>query len=421
MENWEGIYGLMEDVSKKTPKEVREEKRREANRKAAAENMQKKQASIYDADGKVVTSYDKKLAKRKEEQKKDKRNTLITRITLIVVLVAVAAALIFAIGKKVNERYGTAVTVNGEKIGRVEYDFYYHMGINNFMNTYGSYASYFGLDTGSDLSKQIYRGDETWADYFGVNAVEMIKEMKALSAEADKNSFSYDDTDDYNEFNSSIEKAASDDGSSVKDYYKKTFGDYATQSSIESYVKQYLRANAYYDDYQKNLTFSDAEINDYYNENKDKYDVVDYRYLEVADLDKANEMLASITDGSSFRALCPQYAADDLKSGYETDDKSLATGATQSSITTGAEVTSWLFDSARKEGDKTVVTVADDNKNYVLYFGSRYLTDAQKSIMTDSMKSSKSQEYINSLIDGMTSQSGTVKIYEETAGSADGE
>ena len=43
MENWEGIYGLMEDVSKKTPKEVREEKRREANRKAAAENMQKKQ------------------------------------------------------------------------------------------------------------------------------------------------------------------------------------------------------------------------------------------------------------------------------------------------------------------------------------------------------------------------------------------
>ena len=54
MENWEGIYGLMEDVSKKTPKEVREEKRREANRKAAAENMQKKQASIYDADGKVV-------------------------------------------------------------------------------------------------------------------------------------------------------------------------------------------------------------------------------------------------------------------------------------------------------------------------------------------------------------------------------
>ena len=141
MENWEGIYGLMEDVSKKTPKEVREEKRREANRKAAAENMQKKQASIYDADGKVVTSYDKKLAKRKEEQKKDKRNTLITRITLIVVLVAVAAALIFAIGKKVNERYGTAVTVNGEKIGRVEYDFYYHMGINNFMNTYGSYAS----------------------------------------------------------------------------------------------------------------------------------------------------------------------------------------------------------------------------------------------------------------------------------------
>ena len=75
----------------------------------------------------------------------------------------------------------------------------------------------------------------------------------------------------------------------------------------------------------------------------------------------------------------------------------------------------------RKEGDKTVVTVADDNKNYVLYFSSRYLTDAQKSIMTDSMKSSKSQEYINSLIDGMTSQSGTVKIYEETAGSADGE
>ncbi|MDD6797616.1 MAG: hypothetical protein PUE71_04920 [Clostridia bacterium] len=401
------------EESAKTKKEIKEEKKREANRKAAAENMQKKQAARFDENGKVITSYDKKVEKRKKEAKQDKRNEFILKICAVVILTVIAAGLVFSVGRKTHERFGTAVTVNGEKIGRVEYDFYYNMSVNNFLNTYGAYASYFGLDTEKDFAKQTYQGDETWDDYFNDGAVTMIKQTKALSAEADKNSFEYDVTGDYDDFNKSIEDAASEEGTRLSVYYKDAFGQYASKNKIEKYVKQYLRATAYYENYSKNITFTDSEKKEYYEANKDTYDVIDYRYLEVSDVEKANEMLNLVTDSDSFKSLCTKYAADDVKSEYTSSDKSLVTGTSKSGVAGGTDVASWLFASGRAEGDKTVITTSSDPaKTYVVYFIKRYTTDAQNTIMEDNMKNEKSEEYLEEIIKNMEAVSGTVKLYE---------
>lgn len=402
----------MEETTK-TKKEIREEKKREANRKVAAENMKRKQEAIYDENGKVVTSYDKKVAQRKKEEKKDKRNTAVAKVCMWVVIAAAAVGIILAAGMKLYNRFGTAVTVNDEKIGRIEYDFYYNMTVNNFLNTYGAYASYFGLDTEKNFAKQTYQDDQTWEDYFNDGAVTMIKQIRALSKEADNSSFEYDERSEYDEFSKSVEDAAKEAGVRLSAYYKDTFGEYASKNSIEQYVKQYLRGNAYFEDYSKKITITDEEKNTYYEENKDSYDVVDYRHLEVSDVNKANEMLEAVTDSESFKNLCQQYANDDVKSQYTGSDASLSTGTLKSGITDGNDVAEWLFDSTRKEGDKTVISSSsDEDANYVVYFIKRYITDAQNTIMEDNIKNEKSQQYLEDIIKDMTALGGTVKLYQ---------
>lgn len=396
---------------KEAKKEAKKEKRREENRRAAAEELQRKQSERYDADGNVVTSYDKKVQQRKKEAKKDRRNGVIARICIAAAVIVICAGIVWAAAGKLYYRYGTAVTVDDEKIGRVEFDFYYNMTVNNFLNTYGSYASYLGLDTEGDFSKQTYQDDETWEDYFNDSAVTMLKQIKALAREAEKASFEYDVTDDYNEFTESVDSAAQEEGVSSSDYYKEAFGKYATRSRIEEYAKEYLYAEAYYDDYQENVTLTDAKQDEYYKENKDTYDVVDYRYLEVADADSANDMLDAITDSASFKDLCVQYADESVKSEYQSSDRSLSTGALKSGIAAGTEVEEWLFDSARKEGDKAVIQSSETSKNYVVYFISRYLTDAQKTIMQDNLRSDMAEEYIEDIVKDMTVHDGSVKLY----------
>lgn len=409
----------MEETTK-TKKELREEKKREANRKVVAENMKKKQETRYDENGRVITSYDKKVEKRRKEAKKDKRDTVIAKVCMWVVIAAAAAGLIFMAGSKLYNRFGTAVTIDNEKIGRVEYDFYYNMTVNNFLNTYGQYASYMGLDTEKDFAKQTYQGSQTWDDYFNEGTVAMLKQIRALSKEADGSSFEYDEQAEYDKFNKSVEDAANEAKTGLSEYYKDTFGQYASQKRLEKYVKQYLRGNAYFEDYSNNITFTDAEKNAYYEEHKDNYDVVDYRHIEVEDANKANEMLEAVTDSDSFRNLCSQYAKDDAKSQYESSDASLSTGTLKSGISAGTDAAEWLFAAERKEGDKTVITSSsDESRNYVLYFIKRYVTDAQNKIMEDNMKNEKSGEYLDEIIKDMTAVSGTVKLYQASEPSSE--
>lgn len=388
---------------------TKEERKKLANREIAAKNMERKLADQKDENGKVITKYGKKMSLRKDRAKRERRNAIIARLCVIVVLAVIASALIAAATFKIRERFGTTVTVADEKIDRIEFDYYYNVALNNFMNTYGAYASYFGLDTSKDLSKQTYSENMSWKDYFESGAIDILKRTKALSKEADKNNFEYDVTEDYGMYVDSIKNGSKTENKTEAQYIKDTFGRYATEKNLEAHIKEYLRANAYYEKVTNEITFTNEEQDKYYEEHKDEFDLVDYRSAYVADVDKASEMLNEITDGASFRDLCPKYVTDDEKSNYESNDASLHMAMTKASINQGATVLSWLFDSSRVAGDKAVLAATDGTGQYVVYFENRYITDEQKNQVKDKMVSDSSNEYLNNLVDSVEVKDGTVK------------
>mgnify|MGYP000763158895 FL=1 len=157
------------------------------NEKVTENKEQKEQT-----EQKVMTKYDRKVQKRKEEKEKEKKEERISTAVGIVFLVALVCLVASFPIRTYLATHETYVVINGEEVNKVEFDYVYNTSKNNYITQYGSYLSYFGLDTSKDLSTQMYSDTLTWQDYFEQNAVESLKQNKALMAEAKAAGFTYD-------------------------------------------------------------------------------------------------------------------------------------------------------------------------------------------------------------------------------------
>lgn len=367
------------------------------NEKVTENKEQKEQT-----EQKVMTKYDRKVQKRKEEKEKEKKEERISTAVGIVFLVALVCLVASFPIRTYLATHETYVVINGEKVNKVEFDYVYNTSKNNYITQYGSYLSYFGLDTSKDLSTQMYSDTLTWQDYFEQNAVESLKQNKALMAEAKAAGFTYDTTDEYNTFKETIKTSAAAAGVSDKEYVRSIYGSYATMGRIEEYVKNDMVMNAYYQKLQEDNAPSDDEIQSYYEENKATYDSVDYRLTTIeADLpteptelaDPVEETAADTTGTTDGTAATDStqdtaYQPSDAEIAKAMEDaKVLADDAEQTVVKDGEAhenekkssvnylISDWLFDDARKAGDTTVITNDNSHCYYVVAFEKRYLDE----------------------------------------------
>ncbi len=351
---------------------------------------------------KVMTKYDRKVQKRKEEKEKEKKEERISTAIGIVVLVALVCLVASFPIRTYLATHETYVVVNGEAVNKVEFDYQYNLTKNNYITQYGSYLTYFGLDTSKDLSTQMYSDTLTWQDYFEQNAVESLKQNKALMAEAKAAGFTCDTTDEYNTFKETIKTSAASAGTSEKEYVRSIYGSYATMGRIEEYVKNDMVMNAYYQKLQEDNAPSDDEIQSYYEENKATYDSVDYRLTTIeADLpteptelaDPVEETAADTTGTTDGTAATDStqdtaYQPSDAEIAKAMEDaKVLADDAEQTVAKDGEAhenekkssvnylISDWLFDDARKAGDTTVITNDNSHCYYAVAFEKRYLDE----------------------------------------------
>lgn len=375
-----------------------------------------------------MTKYDLKMQRRQEEERKAKKqSTMMKTGCILAVLICVCIAA-WKFYDNYQEKHGPYITVGEHEIQKAEFDYYYYSSLNSFASTYGSYLSYFGLDTSKPLDQQQYSDSMTWDDYFQQQAVEQLKNVYALTDEATEKGFEYDASSDYDDMVSSIQTYADQQGVSADEYCKSVFGSDATLEGIKPYVEMSGIASAYYNDVKDKIEVTDDEINTYYDENKDNYDSVDYRVCKIeADMPeeeteaetettqtesaaestsetavtesqtetesetmsaeeseaakeaeeeakaaamadakaKADEMLSKIKDEASFEKVYAKYASDPSVDSLNTDKK-------KSSISP-LDVANWLFDAERQSGDTTVIEDTANNAYYVVYFKDRYL------------------------------------------------
>lgn len=372
---------------------------------------------------KVQTKYDRKMAARKQQEeqakKEEKRFKVISRAVIAVVLVAIIAAVGTTIYMKNQRVNGTYVLIGDREVTGLEYDYYYNASVNSFLASYASFLPYLGLDTSVDYADQPYdeNGELSWKDEFDRMAVVQMRQIFALSKEANEKGFTYDTETEYQEHQKNLKEAAKAAEVSLAEYYKTSFGENATVSNMEAIIKEGIYANAYKEHLKGQNLPTEDEITTYYNENKDSYNNVDYRSFvftaaateesteeEIAasmdELKKsADEFLAKRQEGADFEELCIEYASDTAKGNYENEETeySLSTGKNISGVPSDAS--EWLFDDSRAEGDITVIKSNDYNQYYVVEFIQKYKGETADDTISEALSAAKVTEYLNGLIE----------------------
>ena len=332
----------------------------------------------------------KMTEKQVAEQKEAKKLTLYTTIFVVVLAVMVVFAIAIGVTRSitnsgVHERNTVALTVGDHEISNAELNYFYMSAINNFNTNYGNYAAMMGLDTSKPLDGQVINNDTglTWADDFLNTAKDNARSVYAMADAAEAAGFTLSE-DELAEIDTSISNmkmyATLYGYSSTKDFLKAQYGSGATEESYKQYVTVNALANAYYNSYSSSLTYTDADLRAAESENYDKYSSFTYNTYYLA----ASKFQAEDEDDSDKAVKAAEEAANSLIGedvatvadfdaaiaalDINKDTEASSTAYTdQQYASVSTTVRDWITDSARKEGDKTVIanttTSTDDDGN----------------------------------------------------------
>lgn len=353
-----------------------------------------------------------KLTEKQRNAQKEARKTNLYTIAFVVVMaivlvVAIEVGVSQAVTNSgVRERKTVAMTVNDHKISNAELNYFYMDSINSFYSSYGSYASFMGMDLAAPLNEQVIDEETgtTWADNFLETAKSNAKAYHALAdaAEAAGFTLSEEDQASVDSTMSNLSLYATLYGYSDADaFLKAQYGHGANEENYRAYIELCSLADAYYSHYSESLTYTDAELRDADSEAYDAYTYNTY-YLSVS---KFLEGGTTAEDGTTTysdeeRAAAAAAAEEAVKSLTAQDlptvadldaaivalpvnaDTNASSSAHNDTLSTSISTTyaDWVKDASRKAGDITYVastsTSTDEDGNettttdgyYVIYF-----------------------------------------------------
>ena len=387
-----------------------------------ANNEIKTNAEIYREQRK------ERLAKA-QKKKSGKGDKIIRILVKTICILLVAGVVLYGAGSILTkvfclpQKVLTVAEYEGEKLNVAEYNYYYMSLYNQIATTTQQIDSYYGSGygvyyTGFDITKnpaqQEYKGEdapegvETWADYFKLMAPEKAFIQKAvyeiaISEDAKKAGFELtaeqkeEMTTSIDEAIDALAKKAEENDFSLNNYIAKACGEGLTEKSYRALLERDTIAQYYLEWYEADVTknTSDRDVKAYYKDNRLDFDLVDARlfafsYAEVeekADKDDpeyteaeakklANEFKGKVTDEASFIDLAKEYAIPSQKTSFAKDSSTLAENLTSTSISSEA-IVKWLFDTARKTGDITVINDEASETYYVMYIVNPAAPDKQ--------------------------------------------
>ena len=354
---------------------------------------------------------EKMTEKQLAEQKEAKKLKLYTTLAVVVLIALLAFAAYSGISRAITssgirERSTIALTIGEHEISNAELNYFYTDAINKFVSQYGSYASWFGLDTTLPLNEQIYDQESgtTWADNFLESAITNAKSVYALADEARANGFTLpeDSAAGVDSAMASMDAYATAYGyTSTASYLKALYGNGATEKSLRAYFETTELAGAYQQHYYDSLTYSDEELRAADKVDPGQYNAYTYNYyylsvnsfLETADdaeptaaqkaaaLEAAREAAESLTtDITTVEAFDAAIAALPINAENTSAASTLSEGYSYSKI--NSLYADWITSDDRKAGDMTFIastsTSTDENGKetetvngyYVLLFGS---------------------------------------------------
>lgn len=265
---------------------------------------------------------------------------------------------------------------------------YYWLQVQDFLNNYGAYAGYFGLDYTKPLDKQtcmIAENGCTWQQFFLAGALNTWKNYQAMCVEAEKAGFEM--PADAQEMLDNLEQSVAQDAAmygmaSTEEYLAAVVGRGATMEDFASHVQQSYQGMLYFDDLCQQNQPSEEAVASYFAEHEadyeangltreDKYVNVRHALIMPEGADSSNIRTETFDDAAwaageaKAQELLKQFEAGDKSEESfaalaveHSQDSSAADGGLFQDVMKGQMVENfenWCFDDARKPGDYGLV------------------------------------------------------------------
>ncbi len=319
----------------------------------------------------------KKIAAKKKE-KQDKIIRITSIITSIVLVVGLLGMIVYSTINSNNRQNGTylkndiAMESTDYKINNAQQMYFFQNYYASFMQSNQDYIQYMGLDTEKSLKEQTapYTDDDgksmTWYDYFMKGTEDQVKQTLVLAQAAKDAGFKLSDED-----NKEIEET-------LKNITPENYAPGLTKDDVKACLEVSLLAANYQAKVEGDIKYTDADLEKYYGENKNDYDVVDYRmysfsYATESDTEeeadkmtrdeakKLADELAATGNEQAFIAWLKNYFSGTLKMEADKLDSQVETTLSQGFAYSESYVgIDFLFGEKTKAGD---IKVVEDEEN----------------------------------------------------------
>lgn len=330
-------------------------------------------------------------AARRAREKKAHEIKRANRMCWIVLSIAGVLLLLFGAYKLSMHmdwfyHHGTAAKVDGTSLTAADYNFYFYRSYYEYMNNIGS-GDVYGIDAKPDesipLSKQeVYGADGTWQDFFTARADTLIERTFFLYDLAMESGFelTQEQEDDIQyDFDEKIWfEAVEINQITVDEYLQEHYGRGMNEQIYKKNLRILFTANFYEEAYRDSIQIPADELDTYYQQNADDYDIVFYRvfYLSGKAADAAEQpakmqeakqraetLAAQAKDEAGFTALCEEYQAYNDENSYWTGESELRREQIRFAL---SYYRAWFTEEGRAAGDTLVAE--GENGYYVAMF-----------------------------------------------------
>ena len=309
-----------------------------------------------------------------------KRNAGLAFVLLGVILVAAIAVLTFFLDSGMDKSFISPLTIKDRDISSAEFSFMYHYELLS------EGVDLFAADAEEKLSSP-YLDDENFAnyrEYFRFVTAQDLQKMEILYDDATAQGYSIEKPhyDRANAYINWLKGKADELGVPLDTYIKGVFGSQVDeQCIINTLAKKYFTED--YADGEKlvQLSASDEQAEEAYNQSRNIYDLVSYKILRMtfeqrdkSFIDTANQRCQKIIDAmdrdpSKFESCAAPYFSGVEKNTLQQQDSTLVPNCRYEDISHD-DFRDWLFDETRKDGD-SVILHDEDGFPIILVFVSR--------------------------------------------------
>ena len=178
--------------------------------------------------------------------------------------------------EEAKQNQQTVVATIGERqLTNGQLQVYYWTQVQSFLNTYGAYAPYFGLDYTKPLDTQISMEDQslTWQQFFLQRALNNWQQVQAMSMEAAINGVEMnpEDQEYLDTLQQQMEEIAKGYNVTLEELLLSNIGPGAGMEEYYYYQEQYLRGLPYFQAEAAKIVPTEADLEAFFTEHEEDY------------------------------------------------------------------------------------------------------------------------------------------------------